>query len=937
MNLTYSHRSFWLALVFLCLLYCSNSAQPVGLALLPDEFKPLLLNQTESRFSHAQEYLIPTSSAEIDDSLQILRKLGDWVIVRPNDPNQTIGSTTQYPTNKLWKLSHLGLRRIVDPQLVTIKYDDEKVVKFFPANKIVYHSNPFLIVHANSVDIETLLKDPNVLYIGRESNDATVESRVIDLNLVPNNVLKVHAKYPLMNGSSVAIGIKEELFDSEDFDILGRAFTTGWASENINEHATEMATIIGGAGVSFVNGRGVANEVEMYSSSFDVQMPDANQFYLNYELLVQNHSYGGGIESFYGASAEAYDRLSNEIPELLHIMSSGNSGQEAPSEGGYAGLAGWANLTGNYKNAKNNLVIGAVDTTGVVLPFSSVGPASDGRVKPELVAYSTTGTSNATALTSGVAALIQDAYLKKNSKSAPSALVKALLINGATDVGAVGLDFRTGYGNIDAYASLKMLDMEQVFLGSVEKDNSKLMTIEVPANATNLKATLVWNDPAGQANDLNPLVNDVDLKLLDPDGKTWLPWVLNHTANAGSLEALATRNEDHLNNVEQVSIEFPSPGTYEVIVDGANLFTEDQDFSLAFNFQETNHLEWQYPLKNSYMPYDGETGSYFRWTSTFEEQIGELYLSLDGGKSWELLTANLDLDHGFFRWSPKGINSPGRAKIRIGNQEFESEDFVISNTLNVTPGFNCEDSVMLHWRAQPNIKEYEILEFDGHQFQSFKTTADTMIVINGQASEKKHFKIKPKFSTGESTIGSYLLSPEQLSSDCYLTSFFGLKNEEGILLNTNLTSLHEVRSVTIESLIGNRFEHLHSYNLGNQPQLEYLDTDPKEGLNVYRSLINFENNVTIKSDTLRLIYLNQMTALLYPNPVAYGSSLAIQTNLSGDQKSILRIFNLKGEEHSIVELFEQEYVNIDANLIPGVYLYTIENERGSTSGRLIVH
>lgn len=937
MNLTCFYRSFWLMVFSLCLVSYSVYAQSISSLELPNKLRVLVEDQAQSKSASAIEFLVPTSFAVKDESLQILRKLDDWAIVHFEGLNTKLSEIPHYRANEFWKLSHLDLLNNKESQLITVKYDNERVLKLFPSNKVVYHSYPFFKAYAQSNEIKSLLNDPNVLYIGKESNDALLESRVIDLNLIPNNISKVHKRYSTLSGSSVAIGLKEELFDLNDFDILGRVFTSEWASENMNNHATEMATIIGGAGVSFVNGRGVADEVEIFSSDFDIQMPDVDQFYLDHQLLVQNHSYGGGVESFYGASAEAYDRISNEIPELLHVMSSGNSGQEVPSEGPYAGLAGWANLTGNYKNAKNNLVIGAVDTTGVILSFSSVGPASDGRVKPELVAYSTTGTSNATALTSGVAALIQDAYSKKYSTPAPSALVKALLINGASDVGAKGLDFRTGYGNIDAYASLKMLDMEYLFLESVDKGDSKLMTVEIPANATNLKVTLVWNDPAGQANDLNPLVNDLDLSLLDPNGKTWLPWVLDHSANKYALEAEAVRAEDHLNNVEQISIEFPSAGTYEITLDGIHLFTDKQDFSIVYSFQEANLLEWDYPLKNSFMPYDGETESYFRWSSTFEATEGELYLSLDDGKTWELLTATLDLDKGYYRWAPKYMNSLARAKILIGNQEFESENFVISNTLQVNSGFSCEDSVMLHWSAQPNIQEYEILQLDGSRFQTFKTAVDTMIVINGKDYKKEYFKVLPKFRTGEQAIGSYLVSPGQISSSCYLTSFFGLKNEDGILLNTNLTSLYGVSSVDVEAIRGNEFQPLHSYELESQSQLEYLDAEPQEGLNIYRSLVTFENGEAIKSDTLRLIYLNQMTALLYPNPVPYGSSLAIQTNLSGEQKSTLRIFDLKGEEHSVVELSEQEYVNIDANLIPGVYLYSVENEKGSTSGRLIVY
>jgi hypothetical protein len=79
---------------------------------------------------------------------------------------------------------------------------------------------------------------------------------------------------------------------------------------------------------------------------------------------------------------------------LTHCFSSGNSG-----------LQGYKSITGNFKQSKNNIVLGCIDQNEIIMPFSSKGPAYDGRVKPELVAFSTQGTSNSTALATGIITL----------------------------------------------------------------------------------------------------------------------------------------------------------------------------------------------------------------------------------------------------------------------------------------------------------------------------------------------------------------------------------------------------------------------------------------------------------------------------------------------------------------------------------------------------
>ena len=57
--------------------------------------------------------------------------------------------------------------------------------------------------------------------------------------------------------------------------------------------------------------------------------------------------------------------------------------------------------------AKNILTVGATDSFSIVAALSSKGPAHDGRVKPELVAFGEDGSSGAAALVSGTSLLLQ--------------------------------------------------------------------------------------------------------------------------------------------------------------------------------------------------------------------------------------------------------------------------------------------------------------------------------------------------------------------------------------------------------------------------------------------------------------------------------------------------------------------------------------------------
>ena len=96
-----------------------------------------------------------------------------------------------------------------------------------------------------------------------------------------------------------------------------------------------MASIIGGGGNTYYEGKGAAWGSTISSSSFAILLPEADAAYQQYNISVQNHSYGTGIENFYGADAAAYDASVITRPSLVHVFSAGNSGEETSTNGPY--------------------------------------------------------------------------------------------------------------------------------------------------------------------------------------------------------------------------------------------------------------------------------------------------------------------------------------------------------------------------------------------------------------------------------------------------------------------------------------------------------------------------------------------------------------------------------------------------------------------------
>jgi hypothetical protein len=120
-----------------------------------------------------------------------------------------------------------------------------------------------------------------------------------------------------------------------------------------------MATLIAGGGNSGPAGQGVGWQAGLTSADFADLLPDDGAQLQRRNVSVQNHSCGTGLENYYGLEAPAYDAQARQYPALLHVFSSGNSGNQASPTGTYQGLPNVANLTGQFKMLKNTLSAGA--------------------------------------------------------------------------------------------------------------------------------------------------------------------------------------------------------------------------------------------------------------------------------------------------------------------------------------------------------------------------------------------------------------------------------------------------------------------------------------------------------------------------------------------------------------------------------------------------
>ena len=369
-----------------------------------------------------------------------------------------------------------------------------------------------------------------------------------------------------------------------------------------------------------------------HSSDAYVYPPDdySNLFQPAYDIgsLIHTNSWGGlngsGDPSWYDLPAQMVDNFMWQHKDFQVLFAMANAG---PSH----------NSLSFEAQAKNAISVGATlngASANSIASWSSRGYADDNRIKPTVIApgdgvtantgiwsanysgdnlyvqYPYFGTSMATPAVAGAVALIEQYYSEgwyptgeKNPANAfepSSALIRATLINGAVEINGSSAYYNgtkypngdQGWGRIDLNNSLYFKgDSKRMWVvdnnrGVATGENSKYQ-IQVSDNTQPLKFTLAWTDYPGSPDVLVQLVNNLNLKVTDPNGNAYLGNVFT-SYNPGYSTTGGTSDN---RNVEEVILLLPDnnkfpTGTYTVEVIGYHVpsgeaVTNAQPFALV--------------------------------------------------------------------------------------------------------------------------------------------------------------------------------------------------------------------------------------------------------------------------------------------------------------------------------------------------------------------
>ncbi|WP_218121257.1 S8 family serine peptidase [Aquimonas voraii] len=390
------------------------------------------------------------------------------------------------------------------------------------------------------------------------------------------------------------------------FDYAGCSSASGRPGDDKSTggHGTHVAGIMAGAGVvaggvdgsGYHYGVGVAPATRLVAlnpicgASGTAWPPAGGWQELSKRALLlgaigSNNSWtsGEGTGIGYNASARTHDFMVRDgdfdtatvnEPFVL-VFSAGNSG------------SGASTITAP-KEAKNMITTGnslnqRAGSINAVATSSSRGPAVDGRILPTISAPGSqiaatrrvagasqcgtaigagvlqnyafcTGTSMASPHAAGLTVLLTEWWRSRNGGASPSpAMLKALLINGAVDIGGSAAPIPNnaqGWGRVHLPGSIG------IGLESVHYDQSHVLdnagevferSFGVPDTGKPVRISLAWTDAPGAAGANPSLVNNLDLEVV-AGGVTYRGNVFSNgsSVSGGSADARAVTENVYL-------------------------------------------------------------------------------------------------------------------------------------------------------------------------------------------------------------------------------------------------------------------------------------------------------------------------------------------------------------------------------------------------------
>lgn len=723
-------------------------------------------------------------------------RLGDYL------PDNCFTSVLQFPVSKAvlagvrsiiamqpeWKVDGrvLAMRGVEKTVLVsfiagTSKTEIDAVIK---THKGLIKDNRFEALRSYEVELPAtavlqIAAEPSVQYVGMPARDRALNYDQQGATGAEYLQASTANSGFGLEGKDITIGVGDNTAALFHTDLRDRVIN--FNPEAPEDHGVHTSGTTAGAGILDSKVMGMAPKAAILSHLYNLVWAQTGSMRQTYNMTLTNNSYAAIIgdcdfAGTYDQYAQMLDEQANNYPDVLHVFAAGNDG------GGTCGIfpQGYATVVGGYQPAKNVVVVGNLRKDFGDHWSSGRGPVKDGRLKPEIMSfgreiYSTwrfdayslnTGTSMAAPSVTGGLALLSERYKQINGSNAPGNILKAILLNGATDLGNAGPDYRYGFGFMNLRRSLDMLNAGQYAASNVSQAGTQTHSITVPPNTAQLKVMLYWNDAAASPLAPAALVNNLDLKVAEPNNTQHLPLILNPTP--ANVADVAVEGVDNLNNAEQVTINNPQAGSYTITVSGSQIPTGNQNYVIAHDIV-LNEVRLLNPVEGMAVAAGDSLNIY--WEAPVGTDDFKLEYSVNNGAAWTIIDAAIPANQRMRRWDIPNTISSSQCLVRLSrngtNQNFTSGLFTISAVPDLQlSATQCPGYIAMEWGAIANAGSYEIMRKISAEMRVVDTVASTNYTFTGLWPDSNYYVAVRPLIGGKPGYRSLALTRKPNDGNC---------------------------------------------------------------------------------------------------------------------------------------------------------------------------
>ncbi|HTN46657.1 MAG TPA: S8 family serine peptidase [Flavipsychrobacter sp.] len=630
-----------------------------------------------------------------------------------------------------------------------------------------------------------------------------------------------------LDGTGMVIGLGDNATPLFHADTRDRV--TNFNPDRPELHGQHVTGTMAGSGLVNPRGKGMAPQADILAHLYNLVWAQTPFMYQDYGMTLTNNSYAAvvndcAVAGTYDLYSQMLDDNAIRFPEVLNVFAAGNDGDKncPPYPFGYG------TVVGVYQAAKNILTVSSMRKNYTEHEGASKGPVKDGRIKPEVVSFgadifscdlndayqSINGTSMACPGATGALALLSQRYKELHSKNPSNALLKALMINGAMDVGNTGPDYMNGFGMIHLERSLSLLENNQYQSNTVSNGISKTISINVPANTAKLKVLLYWNDvPASPAASAT-LVNNLDVTVAEPNNTVHRPLILDPTP--ANVTNLATEGIDLLNNVEQVVINNPQAGNYTITVRGTAVPSASQEYFVVYDFEPVG-IAIKHPSANVCIPANQPTTVF--WDASSDVNTLTLEYSDNNGAMWNVIDNNIAASQKYYTWNVPNLNTT-QALIRLkrnnSSQQAITGQFIVNEQPSLqSDTLQCPGYFGFSWNPISNAGAYQVLRKSGKYMQPIDTITATHYLLSGLPLDQMQYVAVAPILNGKAGYRSTALRRLPNDGSCQGTI------PDNDLMVEDVVSPVAGRKFTPTELLPNQTLTVRVRNLDDIPYLNY--------------------------------------------------------------------------------------------------------------------